>query len=352
MAYSNYRGDWNRDRNERSRGAGGRDRDQQQWQGDEERDIDDARRARESMARDQFGYEGRGGYGGGSGRMGSEDQGSRFGRDYNQGGQDYSQRDYGQGDYGQEFGRGGEGRSHYGNESGGWQGREREQWRNRSSHGEYDRNANYGGYGSSGTGNYAGYGGSGGSYRGGRPGYGQSSTRTGRPSGGAAYGNYAGGGMGYGDDYGSGYGSQGGQSRGQLGSSQEQEFGLHRGRGPRGYRRSDDRIKEDVCDCLTEDDRIDATDIEIVVKDGEVQLTGFVSSREDKRWAEALAERISGVKEVQNSLRVQEQQRNQSSDASTTGSTATGAGASTGTATGTSGGVTTPGKDKGKDIQH
>lgn len=296
MAYSNYRGDWNRDRNERSRSAGGRDRDQQQWQGDEERDIDDARRARESMARDRFGYEGRGGYGGSSGRMmGSEEQGSRYGQDYNQRGYE---RGYGQGDYGQEFGRGGEGRGHYGNESGGWQGREREQWRNRSAHGEYDRNANYGGYGSSGTGNYAGYGGSGGGY----------------------------------------------QGSGQVGPN--------RGRGPRGYRRADDRIKEDVCDCLTEDDRLDATDIEIVVADGEVQLTGFVSSREDKRWAEALAERISGVKEVQNSLRVQDQQRNQSSDTSATGSTASGASASAGTATGTSGGAATPGKDKGKDIQH
>ena len=27
----------------------------------------------------------------------------------------------------------------------------------------------------------------------------------------------------------------------------------HRGKGPKGYTRSDDRIREDVCDCLTDD---------------------------------------------------------------------------------------------------
>jgi hypothetical protein len=98
---------------------------------------------------------------------------------------------------------------------------------------------------------------------------------------------------------------QGGNEWGSLSQGVDQ----FRGRGPRGYRRSDDRIREEVCDCLTDDDHLDASNIEVMVKDGEVQLTGMVSSRNDKRWAESLAERISGVKEVQNSLRVQDQQR-------------------------------------------
>jgi hypothetical protein len=77
------------------------------------------------------------------------------------------------------------------------------------------------------------------------------------------------------------------------------------GKGPRGYSRSDDRIREDVCDCLTDDPHLDASSIEVQVRSGEVTLSGTVDSRNAKRHAEDLAERASGVKNVQNSLRVQ-----------------------------------------------
>jgi hypothetical protein len=80
--------------------------------------------------------------------------------------------------------------------------------------------------------------------------------------------------------------------------------GQHRGRGPRGYRRSDERIKEDVCQCLTDDHHIDATDIDVAVNDREVVLSGTVTSRAQKRHAEDLVERLSGVRDVINSLRV------------------------------------------------
>jgi hypothetical protein len=82
------------------------------------------------------------------------------------------------------------------------------------------------------------------------------------------------------------------------------EFGQFRGRGPKGYRRSDERIREDVCECLTADEHIDASHIDVTVSDCEVTLSGTVSSREAKRRAEELIERISGVKDVSNSLRV------------------------------------------------
>lgn len=81
--------------------------------------------------------------------------------------------------------------------------------------------------------------------------------------------------------------------------------GEHRGRGPRGYRRSDDRIREDVSDRLTEDAWLDASYIDVEVKDGEVTLSGMVANRGDKRRAEDLAESCSGVSHVQNNLRVQ-----------------------------------------------
>jgi hypothetical protein len=81
--------------------------------------------------------------------------------------------------------------------------------------------------------------------------------------------------------------------------------GAHRGRGPKGYRRSDDRIHEDVCERLTEDPFIDASNIEVAVTEGEVTLNGTVSSRGLKRRAEDLAEMAAGVAHVQNNLRVQ-----------------------------------------------
>jgi osmotically-inducible protein OsmY len=76
------------------------------------------------------------------------------------------------------------------------------------------------------------------------------------------------------------------------------------GRGPKDYRRSDDRVREEVCDCMTDDPMLDASEITVQVSDGVVMLNGSVTSREQKRRAEDVAERISGVKDVANQLRV------------------------------------------------
>jgi len=83
-----------------------------------------------------------------------------------------------------------------------------------------------------------------------------------------------------------------------------QARGDFRGRGPQGYRRSDDRIREDVCQCLTDDDHIDASNVEVRVEDREVILTGTVTSRMQKRHAEDLIERLPGVRDVINNIRV------------------------------------------------
>lgn len=104
--------------------------------------------------------------------------------------------------------------------------------------------------------------------------------------------------------------------------------GEHSGRGPKGYRRSDDRIREDVSDRLTDDAWLDASDIEVLVAECEVTLVGTVNDRESKRRAEQLAEAISGVKHVQNNLRVS--QLNQG----TSSTTATGAGSASTTTSG------------------
>lgn len=76
------------------------------------------------------------------------------------------------------------------------------------------------------------------------------------------------------------------------------------GRGPKGYQRPDDRIRDEICDCMTEDPMLDASEIEVEVRQGEVTLCGSVMSRDQKRRAEDVAERISGVRGVTNQLRV------------------------------------------------
>ena len=96
--------------------------------------------------------------------------------------------------------------------------------------------------------------------------------------------------------------------------------GSHRGRGPRGYQRPDERILEDVSDRLTDDPHVDASEIEVRVENREVTLNGTVASRFEKRHAEDIAESVSGVAHVQNNLRVQQ-----------TGTTGAGAGAMAGT---------------------
>jgi hypothetical protein len=87
----------------------------------------------------------------------------------------------------------------------------------------------------------------------------------------------------------------------------ERESTGYAGRGPKGYRRSDERIREDLSDRLTADPGIDASEISISVQQGEVTLEGTVSERAMKRAAEDLAEEISGVRDVNNRLRVERQ---------------------------------------------
>lgn len=105
-------------------------------------------------------------------------------------------------------------------------------------------------------------------------------------------------------EYGRNYGGWYGRGMGRTESMPEERPPGHRGRGPKGYRRSDERIREDVGDRLTDDPWIDASDIEIEVRDGEVTLRGTVDNRTTRRRAEDLAESISGVRYVQNNLRV------------------------------------------------
>ncbi len=81
--------------------------------------------------------------------------------------------------------------------------------------------------------------------------------------------------------------------------------GPHTGKGPRGYNRPDDRIREDVIDRLTEHGEIDASDIDVQVQNGEATLTGMVADRFQKRAAEDVTWDVPGVREVRNVLEVE-----------------------------------------------
>jgi hypothetical protein len=136
--------------------------------------------------------------------------------------------------------------------------------------------------------------------------------------GGAYEGGYEGGnravpsyGQGYGYE-GSSYGGNfgGGMSldegrfitRGNFGGGQAQP--RRSGNAPKGYKRSDDRIREDVCDRLSERWDVDSHGIEVSVSNGEVTLSGSVPERGMKFRAESISDGVSGVSEVHNQLRI------------------------------------------------
>ena len=80
------------------------------------------------------------------------------------------------------------------------------------------------------------------------------------------------------------------------------EYGEHTGKGPKGYSRPDERIRDDICEILTQHGDIDASEIEVKVVAGVVTLSGSVDSKITKALSEEAIERLSGVKEIHNEL--------------------------------------------------
>lgn len=114
------------------------------------------------------------------------------------------------------------------------------------------------------------------------------------------------------------------QSLGAMGTSswQGSSYGTrdsssrmnHLGKGPKGWKRSDERIREDVCERLERDARVDASEIEVSVRDGVVTLSGKVEDRPSKRQAEDIIEFLPGVKDVRNDLTVDQSLFGQAKD--------------------------------------
>lgn len=105
----------------------------------------------------------------------------------------------------------------------------------------------------------------------------------------------------YGEPFPRGYTAQGYRGEREAWMSQ----GPQTGKGPKGYQRSDERIREDVYQRLTAHGQIDARAILVEVRDGEVVLQGRVDSRRTKRMAEDTVDSIPGVRDVHNDLTIQ-----------------------------------------------
>ncbi|WP_437291107.1 BON domain-containing protein [Sorangium sp. So ce406] len=305
-----------RDRFGRDINYGQGDRDWDRWDRDESRASDHDRDYGRTTQRGYGDYtldEGRFAAGRERGH-GDYDRGfSGYGRDESRGyGRDYGrEQERGYGGYGREQERsyGGYGRDEsrgYGREQErGFGGHGREQERGFGGHGR-EQERGFGGYGRE---QERGYGG-----------YGREQER--------AYG-------GYGREQERGYGGYGREQERGWGRDQDRGFGqgLVRdvrdagrsamqsvsgalssagdrvrsalGRGPKGYKRSDSRILEDICEMLSDRDDIDPSEVTVRVQNCEVTLEGTVNERHHKRIIEQVAESVRGVDDVHNQIRVQ-----------------------------------------------
>jgi len=261
-------------------------------------------RNRNYMSGGSRGRESSGNYGGE--QRGFEDRSDRPGEGFYGGERDFENQ------YDQ-YPRSGEGRRQYGEEfyggprgDGGNFGR---QWSGRGER-EYGRQSRGGGYWENESGR--GYGRQYGGQNSGRAG-GVGNNPYATQYGGSEYGSSELSDRRFGQQYGSGqYGSglQWGESQRGLRTGMESgQYGQHYGRGPKNYKRSDQRIEEEINDRLTAHSGIDASEMEVKVQNGEVTLTGTVDDRNGKRMAEDLVENVQGVTQIHNQLRVQNNQQ-------------------------------------------
>jgi len=101
----------------------------------------------------------------------------------------------------------------------------------------------------------------------------------------------------------SGYAREGSWSDEADWRLEDESYESHRGRGPKGYTRTDERLREAICERLTDDPRIDASEIEVEVQQQKVTLRGAVNDRRTKYAVEELVE-DSGARDIENQLRV------------------------------------------------
>jgi hypothetical protein len=92
--------------------------------------------------------------------------------------------------------------------------------------------------------------------------------------------------------------------------------------GPKGYTRSDERLREDISERLMQAYDIDSSEVTVQVLGGKVTLEGTVPNRYMKHAIEDIADSAAGVQDVDNRIRVTSSRWSTNSDA---GSVATNA---------------------------
>lgn len=75
-------------------------------------------------------------------------------------------------------------------------------------------------------------------------------------------------------------------------------------RGPKGWTRSDERIRDDVCERLSRRHDLDTADVSVEVRQGHVRLDGTVADRPMKHAIEQVVDGCLGVQDIDNRLRI------------------------------------------------
>jgi len=78
-------------------------------------------------------------------------------------------------------------------------------------------------------------------------------------------------------------------------------------RGPKGWVRPDERILDELCERIVRAG-VDARELEVSVKDGEVRLEGALPGREERSLVVKLAQRVVGVKAIEAEIRARDAQ--------------------------------------------
>ncbi len=74
--------------------------------------------------------------------------------------------------------------------------------------------------------------------------------------------------------------------------------------GPKGYQRSDERLREDISERLMEARYIDSSDVTVEVSGAKVVLDGTVPERRMKHAIEDLVDACPGVQDIDNRIRL------------------------------------------------
>jgi osmotically-inducible protein OsmY len=95
----------------------------------------------------------------------------------------------------------------------------------------------------------------------------------------------------------------------QSGAERREEQGRRQANsGPRGRRKSDESLRQEIREILTADPELEAVDVEVEVEGGAVTLRGAVMDPDARLLAEELVESLAGVQEVHNRLRVEREE--------------------------------------------